>query len=126
MNAPTSGNFLAQQHGGDDQPDANIRSLANELAFLDRHADEPLADLLVRMLRGRIVNRHIWVAMRKLQYQRDYTFLIEADDAGVRLRAKDGPVPTNPRLRPALTFLRDIHLVDGNGLTKRGRRLADA
>jgi len=44
----------------------------------------------------------------------------------MRLRAKDGPVPTNPRLRPALTFLRDLHLVDKSGLTKRGRRLAGA
>jgi hypothetical protein len=64
--------------------------------------------------------------MRKLQYQRDYTFLVETDDGRVRLRAKDGPVLTNPRLRTALTFLRDIHLVDENGLTKRGEHLAEA
>jgi hypothetical protein len=116
--------FLAKQHGGD-QIEGAARSFANEMAFLEAHADVPLRDLLVRVFRERILNRHLWVAMRKLQYQRDYTFLVEMDDARMRLRAKDGPVFTNPRLRPALTFLRDIHLVDENGLTKRGERLAE-
>ncbi len=64
--------------------------------------------------------------MRKLQYQRDYTFLVENEDGRMRLRAKDGPVFTNPRLAPMLTFLKDIHLVDGDGLTSRGQRLVRA
>jgi hypothetical protein len=117
--------FLAEQHGGD-HPDAIGRSLANELTFLEWRADLPLPELLARVLKERIVHRHLWVAMHKMQAQRDYTFLIETDDGRVRLRAKDGPVATNPRLRPTLTFLRDIHLVDAQGLTKRGRELAEA
>jgi hypothetical protein len=48
--------------------------------------------------------------------------LYEADNGRVRLRGKDGPVFTNPRLGPALTFLADIHLLDAQGLTERGRR----
>jgi hypothetical protein len=40
----------------------------------------------------------------------------------LRLRDVDGPVFTNPRLGPALTFLRDIHLIDDQGLTNRGAR----
>jgi hypothetical protein len=121
----TDRKFFAAQHGGD-HPDAAGRSFASELAFLDDHGDTTLPDLLKLIFKKRILQRHLWVAMRKLQYQRDYTFLVETHDGKLRLRAKDGPVPTNPRLRPALTFLRDLHLVDKSGLTKRGRRLAGA
>ena len=115
--------FLADQYRSDNPA---ARSFVNEMAFLDDQGDTPVSDLLVRIFRERILNRHLWVAMRKLQYQSDYTFLVETDDGRVRLRAKDGPVLTNPRLRTALTFLRDIHLVDENGLTKRGERLAES
>ncbi|MDA9396275.1 hypothetical protein WN73_37825 [Bradyrhizobium sp. CCBAU 45394] len=117
--------FFANQHGGD-HPDAPGRSFANELSFLDGQAGTPIPDLLRLIFKKRILQRHLWVAMRKLQYQRDYTFLVETHDGRLRLRAKDGPVATNPRLGPALTFLKDIHLVDENGLTKRGNRLASA
>jgi len=116
--------FLAGEYRGDN-PEATGRSFVSELAFLDGQGDTPVSDLLMRVFKERILNRHLWVAMRKLQYQRDYTFLVETDDGRVRLRAKDGPVLTNPRLGPALTFLRDIHLIDENGLTKRGERLAE-
>jgi hypothetical protein len=40
----------------------------------------------------------------------------------VRLREKDGPVFTNPRLAPTSTFLKDIHLLGDNGLTALGRQ----
>jgi hypothetical protein len=117
--------FFASQHGGD-HPDAPRRSFASELSFLDGHAETPLPDLLKLIFKKRILQRHLWVAMRKLQYQRDYTFLVETHDGRLRLRAKDGPVATNPRLGPAMRFLRDIHLVNEHGLTKRGERLAGA
>ena len=68
----------------------------------------------------------MWVALRKFRYQRDYTFLIEMDEGRVRLREKDGPVFTNPRLGPAITFLKDIHLVGGQGLTDLGAEAAGA
>ncbi|MDA9420975.1 hypothetical protein [Bradyrhizobium sp. CCBAU 53380] len=117
--------FFAAQHGGD-HPDAPGRSFASELSFLDGQGNTQIPDLLRLIFKKRILQRHLWVAMRKLQYQRDYTFLVETHDGRLRLRAKDGPVATNPRLGPALTFLRDLHLVDENGLTKRGSRLASA
>jgi hypothetical protein len=117
--------FLAAQHGGDN-PNAPGRSLATELAFLDQHSGTSIPDLLRLILKNRILQRHLWIAMRKLQYQRDYTFLVETHEGRLRLRAKDGPAPSNPRLGPALTFLRDIHLFNEDGLTKRGDRLASA
>jgi hypothetical protein len=78
------------------------------------------------LIEERVIRRHLWVAMKKLRYQGDYTFLLEADDGLVRLRSKDGPVFTNPRLGPAITFLTDIHLIGNEGLTDQGQLVLDA
>lgn len=104
-------------------PDA-FRSLLSETRFLDRHSEDPFEQLLGRIIEERIVRRHLWVAFRKLRYQRDYTFLIEMDEGRLRLREKDGPVFTNPRLGPAITFLKDIHLIGDKGLNDQGARAA--
>lgn len=105
---------------------SRFRSLLTEKQFLDENADEEFSNLLHRLIEQRIIRRHLWIALRKLRYQGDYTFLIEADDGRVRLRAKDGPVFTNPRLGPAITFLRDIHLIDDDGLTEFGKNVLDS
>lgn len=97
-----------------------FRSLLTETRFLDEHATLDFPDLVARLLEERVVQRHLWVALQKLR-QGDYTFLIERDDGKLRLREKDGPVFTNPRLGPAITFLKDIHLVGGQGLTDYGK-----
>jgi hypothetical protein len=115
--------LLAKQLGAEG---AAFRSLASELSFLDAHQDMPLAETLARFLRDRVLERHLWVALQKLRYQGDYTFLVEADQGKLRVRAKDGPVLTNPRLDNALSFLRDVHLLDDSGLTDTGRALAEA
>jgi hypothetical protein len=115
--------FLASELGGEGIDGAAFRSLASELAFLDTNQDAPLEWTLTRLLRERVLDRHLWVAMQKLRHQGDYTFLIDADDGKIRVRAKDGPVLTNPRLNNALTFLRDIHLLGASGLTDLGREL---
>ena len=83
-----------------------------------------MATFIGRLIEERVIRRHLWVALRKFRYQGDYTFLIETDEGRVRLRATDGPVFTNPRLAPALTFLRDIHVIDDKGLTAHGKKLA--
>jgi hypothetical protein len=117
--------LLSLELGGH-HPDAPSRSIANELTFLETRSDRPLSDLLRDIIKERILDRHLWVAMRKLQFQRDYTFLVDVNDGRMRLRAKDGPVYTNPRLGPSLTFLHDTHLLDENGLTKKGEARAAA
>lgn len=117
--------LLASGLGGEGIDGAAFRSLASELAFLDAQQDAPLDQTLVRVMRERVLDRHLWVAMQKLRHQGDYTFLVEADDGRIRVRAKDGPVLTNPRLDNALTFLRDIHLLGPIGLTERGRELVE-
>lgn len=99
------------------------RSIVTELRWFDHHEDEPVASLIGDYVARRIVLRHSWVAMQKLRRQRDYTFLFEARDG--RLVCLNGyqPVPTTPRLAPAIQFLEDVHLVSAGGLTERGRAL---
>ncbi|MFZ2156726.1 MAG: hypothetical protein WAV72_11470 [Bradyrhizobium sp.] len=97
-----------------------FHSLLTEGRYLDQCGDTKFADIVARIIDERVMHRHLWVALRKFQRQGDYTFLIETDDGLIRLRDKDGPVFTNPRLGPAVRFLRDIHLIDDGGLTSRG------
>lgn len=100
-----------------------LRSLVTELRFLDSHVDEPIQTLLTRFVKQRVLDRHLWVAIQKFRGQGDYTFLLEPDDGRVRLRQKDGPVLTNPRLSSAIAFLEDIHLLGTGGPTPAGLRL---
>lgn len=103
-----------------------LRSLVTELRFLEAHAADPLEKLLTRIVQQRVLDRHLWVAIQKFRGQGDYTFLLESDDGRVRLRQKDGPVLTNPRLSSALAFLEDIHLLGAIGPTPAGVRLIEA
>ena len=100
-----------------------FRSLHSETLFLQRHGQEPFADLLSRLLEERVIRRHLWVALRKFRYQKDYTFLIESDEGRLRCKDKDGPVFTNPRLGPTITFLKDLHIIGGLGVTDYGAEL---
>jgi hypothetical protein len=100
-------------------PNTALRSLLTERRFLDHHSDSPFPEFLRRLFEERIVQRHLWVALMKLRAG-DYTYLIERDEGRFRLREKDGPVFTNPRLGPAIAFLRDIHLIGAEGLTALG------
>lgn len=102
------------------------QSLLTELELFDRNSSLPWSEFLSDLLRTRVIDRHIWVAMQKLRAQSDYTFLIEADNGLLRMKQKDGPVFTNPRLGPAITFLEDIHLMGPKGPTPRGWTLLEA
>ena len=97
-----------------------FHSLLTESLYLDQCGGTTFADIVAKIIEDRVMRRHLWVALRKFQRQTDYTFLIETDNGVVRLRDKDGPAFTNPRLGPAIRFLRDIHLIDDGGLTPRG------
>ena len=102
-----------------------LRSLVTELRFLGEHAAEPLPTLLTRIVRQRVLDRHLWVAIQKFRGPGDYTFLLESDDGRVRLRQKDGPVLTNPRLSSTVAFLEDIHLLSAKGTTPAAMRLIE-
>lgn len=102
------------------------RSIVTELRWFEHNEKEQVASLIGEYVARRIVLRHSWVAMQKLRRQRDYTFLFEARDG--RLVCLNGyqPVPTTPRLAPAIQFLEDVRLVSASGLTERGRALLSA
>jgi hypothetical protein len=91
-----------------------------------RLKSEDFTSAIARIIESRVINRHLWVAHRKFRYQGDYTFLIEADEGRVRPKETSGPVFTNPRLGPALSFLQDIHLIGEKGLTALGEKLVEA
>lgn len=97
-----------------------FRSLLSERVFLQQYENQGFWELVARLIEERVVQRHINVAMRKLRQQKDYTFLIESQNGRLRRRKQDGPVYTNPRLQPAITFLKDIHVLGGKGLTSYG------
>lgn len=103
-----------------------FRSLLTEGRYLEQLGDAPFRDAVAQIIEERVMRRHLWVALRKFQRQGDYTFLVETDDGLIRLREKDGPVFTNPRLGPAIRFLHDIHLLDESGLTRRGVEVLQA
>jgi hypothetical protein len=102
------------------------RSIVTELRWFDRQDDQPVAEVIGEYVVQRVVLRHSWVAMQKLRRQRDYTFLFEARDGRLVCLAGYQPVPTTPRLAPAIQFLEDVHLVAPDGLTARGRAVLGA
>ncbi|MDA8965432.1 hypothetical protein N9F33_01590 [Pseudomonadales bacterium] len=111
--------LVAEVFGG---VDSNVlRSMHSEISFLKANSELDMVKLIRQLLEQRVVRRHLWVAMRKLRHQDDYTFLIESDDGLIRLRAKDGPTYTTPRLAPSITFLHDLHLMDRDGVTALGK-----
>lgn len=102
------------------------RSIVTELRWFEGQNARSVADVIGEYVVQRVVLRHSWVAMQKLRRQRDYTFLFEARDGRLVRRAAYQPVPTTPRLAPAIQFLEDVHLVSADGLTARGRALLGA
>lgn len=103
-----------------------FRSLLTELTFLQENSSIGFRELLKRLFLDRVLRRHLWVAMRKLKYQGDYTFLFETDDGLIRKRGEDGPVWTGPRLYNAIAFLKDVGLLGEKGAAARARRLLEA
>lgn len=115
------GCLLDDEFGGLDTE--GFKSILTELRFLKANGELSFRDHLRKVFEERVLRRHLWVALRKLRFQNDYTFLIDSDEGLVRLRQKDGPAWTTPRLGPSITFLKDIGLIGPEGLTKRGLSL---
>jgi hypothetical protein len=103
-----------------------MRSLRTELAFLESKEANHLPAVVAGLLSERVIARHLWVAMRKLRYQREYTFLMEFEDGLIRCRDKDDPILTGPRLVNAIRFLKDMRLIRNEKITSRGLRELEA
>lgn len=108
------------------RPRGGARSILGELGWLRDRGDRKVQNLLAQYLLDRVVRRHSQVALQKLRRQRDYTFLLESHDGRLVPLSGYQPVPTTPRLTPAIQFLTDVSLVDANGLTARGRAVLGA
>ena len=104
----------------------HARSVLTELRWFEHHLECPVSGLIAEYVVQRVVLRHSWVAMQKLRRQKDYTFLFEARDGRLICISGYQPVPTTPRLSPAIQFLEDVHLVAPDGLTARGQALLGA
>ncbi|MBW6525252.1 hypothetical protein KZ813_00180 [Sphingomonas sp. RHCKR7] len=108
------------------KPQGPARSVTTELAWLGQHADRSIHEVIASFVVERVVRRHSWVAMQKLRRQRDYTFLFDSRDGRLVRRSGYPPVPTNPRLGPAIQFLEDIGLIGRAGVTERALSLIGA
>ena len=102
------------------------RALTTELAFLQARGDMMVVNLTREVIAQRVINRHVQVAAQKFVRQRDYTFLFEQVEGRLRRRGVYDPVLTTPRLGPAITFLRDLGLLDDGGPTAPGDARLDA
>jgi hypothetical protein len=104
----------------------SVRSIRSEIAWFDRGQNQPSASLLSLYLVERILKRHSDVALRKLRFQRDYTFHFEAREGRLVRRFDYLPVLTSPRLGSALQVLRDLDLMNDDGASPEGSLLIDA
>jgi hypothetical protein len=97
-----------------------FQSLRSEIDFLAKIADSDARTVLTRLIKERIIKRHLWVASRKFRNQRAYTYLMEPADGAIRFRDHFSISPSSPRLDQALNFLSDLQLIDAEGLTELG------
>ncbi|OIR00310.1 hypothetical protein GALL_175620 [mine drainage metagenome] len=98
-----------------------FQSLRTEVQFLDRARTGWASRVIADLIRERVLKRHMWVASRKFRNQKAYTFHMEPEEGQLRYRSHFRVSPSSPRLDQALRFLRDINLIDENGITERGR-----
>jgi hypothetical protein len=99
----------------------HFQSLKTEMAFLRSLDDDDAGQVIARLIRERILKRHLFVASRKFRNQKAYTFLMEPDEGALRYRDHFRVSPSSPRLDQAVRFLRDISLIDEDGITALGR-----
>lgn len=109
-----------------DTDELHMHSVKTEFEFLERLGEVALGEVVRRIFFDRVVRRHLWVATRKLQYQGDYTYLIDTDNGVARHRGSYVPVWTGPRLWNAIAFLRDLGLLDQRGATTLGLQALEA
>ena len=98
-----------------------FQSLRTEANFLDRNRSVDARRVISDLIRERVLKRHLWVASRKFRNQKAYTFHMEPEEGVLRYRAPIRVSPSSPRIDQALRFLRDISLIDNDGVTPIGQ-----
>jgi hypothetical protein len=89
-------------------------TLATVYKFLSERADRNAATVFAEFLKDYVVGQHLRVAMRKLRYQSQSTFKLAVEDGRFIWLEHFEPTRTNPRLRQAFRFLRDLGFCSGH------------
>lgn len=104
----------------------SVRSIRSELDWLESRSSQAAVHLMANYLVERVLKRHAEVALRKLRYQRDYTFHFETREGRLVRRLSYVPVLTSPRLGSAIQILRDLGLLNDSGASPEGLRFIEA
>jgi hypothetical protein len=116
-NAPVGEDLIQKALSGEDY----FYSLRTEIRFLNAVAALPARDVVSQIMSDRVLKRHLWVASRKFRKQKAYTYHLEPEEGLLRYRSQFHVAPSSPRIEQALRFLKDISLIDENGVTSYGR-----
>jgi len=96
-------------------------SVRTEFRFLNSVEARSARDVASQLISDRVLKRHLWVASRKFRNQKAYTYHFEPEDGLLRYRSQFQTAPSSPRIEQALRFMKDISLIDENGVTSYGR-----
>ncbi len=99
---------------------AHFRSSADEISFLNDLKDDPVQVAVGKLILDRIVRRHLWVASRKLKNQGNNTYMLEYENGVLMAREKRPINPAGPRTGTAIRFMKEVGLMDENGITNLG------
>lgn len=102
------------------------QTLWTELDWMQRAQQVSAREAISQMLRNKIILRHLEVAARKFRAQRNYTNIVEIEDARLRSVSGFGPAFSGPRLPTAIRFLQDVDLLKNGRITARGRAVLEA
>ena len=104
--------------------DSYYQALSSEFLFLGERAGRPAEAVIAELVRKNVLLRHLFVASGKFRAQRAYTYHLEAEDGRLRFRMGFSPTPSSPRIEQALTFLEDVHMIEGDKVTEAGKSRA--
>lgn len=116
-NAPVGEDLIQKALSAEDY----FYSLRTEHRFLNGVSALPAKIVVWQLISDRVLKRHLWVASRKFRKQKAYTYHLEPEEGLIRYRSQFHVTPSSPRIEQALRFLKDISLIDDNGLTSYGR-----
>lgn len=102
------------------------KNFASFRKFMFESVDREAADVYADILSNWVVGQHIRVAMRKLRHQTQTTFKVAIEDGRYIFIEDFDPTYTNPRLKQAFRFLRDLGLCGGDShswqIMERGKQ----
>ena len=92
------------------------------LQYIEDNLNVQFKTFLRKFLLRNVIDRHIYVALRKIQSTHKNTLKFHYENNQLFHIETVEPVWTNPRLRNLYQFLIDLHILDRNGnLTKAGQ-----